>query len=143
MNNDNAINNQKHGISFESAQEAFSDPFHLSIIDHRFYYFKECWISIGQTHGIQVVVVVHLYFDESGDEHIRIISTRADEYDFSSGIRGRFFQPHKMAATIRLDNDIVMYFKKISSETKQGYQTLMNNALRTYVSTHEGGIRSR
>ncbi len=61
----------------------------------------------------------------------------AEEYDFSKGIRGRFFQPHKVATTIRLDNDILLYFKKMSSETKQGYQTLMNNALRTYISHHE------
>lgn len=54
-----------------------------------------------------------------------------------------FFQLHKIAATIRLDNDVVMYFKKMSSETKQGYQTLMNNALRTYINTHEGGISSK
>jgi len=57
----------------------------------------------------------------------------AEEYDFSGGVRGRFFQPHKVATTIRLDNDVVLYFKKMSSETKQGYQTLMNNALRTYI----------
>lgn len=67
----------------------------------------------------------------------------SDEYDFSTGLRGRFFQSHKIATTIRIDNDVVMYFKKMSSETKQGYQTLMNNALRAYINTHEDNTASR
>jgi len=67
----------------------------------------------------------------------------ADEYDFSLGIRGRFFQPHKIATTIRIDNDVVIYFKKMSSETKQGYQTLMNNALRAYITSLGGTASSR
>jgi uncharacterized protein (DUF4415 family) len=62
--------------------------------------------------------------------------TMADEYDFSSGTRGRFYKPHKVATTIRLDNDVLLYFKKMSSETKQAYQTLMNNALRAYINHH-------
>jgi len=61
----------------------------------------------------------------------------AEEYDFSEGVRGRFYQPHKVATTIRLDNDVLLYFKKMSSETKQGYQTLMNNALRSFINHHE------
>ena len=72
----NTSNKEKHGISFESAQEVFDDPFHLSVIDHRYDYCEERWISIGQTVAVQVVVVAHLYFDEEGEEHIRIISAR-------------------------------------------------------------------
>jgi uncharacterized protein (DUF4415 family) len=56
-----------------------------------------------------------------------------DEYDFSQGIRGRFYRPKKVSTTIRLDNDIVLYFKKIASERKVAYQTLMNEALRAFV----------
>jgi len=53
-----------------------------------------------------------------------------DEYDFSGGIRGRFYEPKKIPVTLRLDNDIVLYFKKLSSEQKVPYQTLINNILR-------------
>jgi len=53
-----------------------------------------------------------------------------DEYDFSGGIRGRFYKPKKIPVTLRLDNDIVLYFKKLSSEQKVPYQTLINNILR-------------
>ena len=58
------------------------------------------------------------------------------EYDFSDGIRGRFYTPKKRSTTIRLDDDIILYFKKISSEKKVGYQTLLNSALREYINHH-------
>jgi len=59
-----------------------------------------------------------------------------DEYDFSNGIRGRFYQPKKVSTSLRLDNDIILYFKKKASEEKIGYQTLMNMALRDFIGQH-------
>ncbi len=53
-----------------------------------------------------------------------------DEYDFSDGIRGRFYKPTKIPVSLRLDNDIVLYFKKLASEQKVPYQTLINSLLR-------------
>ena len=38
------------------------------------------------------------------------------EYDFRGGIRGRFYSPHKRSTTIRLDDDIILYFKKMAGE---------------------------
>jgi len=58
------------------------------------------------------------------------------EYDFSGGIRGRFYNPHKKPTTIRLDDDVILYFKKKAGEQKVGYQTLMNSALREYIHNH-------
>ena len=58
------------------------------------------------------------------------------EYDFSKGIRGRFYSPHKRPTTIRLDDDIILYFKKMAGEQKVGYQTLLNSALREYIHNH-------
>ncbi len=60
----------------------------------------------------------------------------AKEYDFSKGIRGRFYKPRKKTTTIRLDDDIILYFKKLASEQKIGYQTLLNAALRNYIHRH-------
>lgn len=60
----------------------------------------------------------------------------AGEYDFSHGIRGRFYQPKKRSTTIRLDDDVILYFRKRASEQKIGYQTLVNAALREYISHH-------
>jgi len=56
-----------------------------------------------------------------------------DNYDFSSGVRGRFYQPKKVSTTIRLDNDILLFLKKKASEDHVGYQTLINSLLRDYV----------
>ena len=53
-----------------------------------------------------------------------------DDYDFSGGIRGRFYEPKKIPVSLRLDNDIVLYFKKLASEQKVPYQTLINTILR-------------
>ena len=58
------------------------------------------------------------------------------EYDFSKGIRGRFYKPHKVATTIRIDNDVIIFFKKLASQEKTGYQTLLNSALREYIHQH-------
>ncbi len=59
-----------------------------------------------------------------------------DEYDFKHGIRGRFYRPEKRSITIRLDDDLLLYFKKKAGERKVGYQTLVNEALREYVNRH-------
>ena len=53
-----------------------------------------------------------------------------EEYDFSGGVRGRFYKPKKIPVSLRLDNDIVLFFKKLASEQKVPYQTLINALLR-------------
>jgi len=58
-----------------------------------------------------------------------------DEYDFSDGIRGRFYEPKKIPVSLRLDNDIVLFFKKLASEKKVPYQTLINALLRKELQT--------
>ena len=39
-----------------------------------------------------------------------------EEYDFSgkAAIRGRFYSPKKKSVTIRLDDDVVLYFRKLA-----------------------------
>ncbi|HPB66032.1 MAG TPA: BrnA antitoxin family protein [Spirochaetales bacterium] len=59
-----------------------------------------------------------------------------EEYDFSNGVRGRFYSPSKVSTSIRLDNDVILFFKKKASEEKIGYQTLLNMALREYINHH-------
>ncbi len=55
------------------------------------------------------------------------------EYDFSEGIRGRFYMPRKVSTSLRLDDDILLFFKKLASEKKMPYQTLINAVLREYA----------
>ena len=69
-------NIRKHGISFDEARQVFNDPLHLSILDERFSYFEERWISVGRTAERRILVVVNLFFNEDGEEVIRIILAR-------------------------------------------------------------------
>ncbi len=59
-----------------------------------------------------------------------------DEYDFSKGRRGPVIppDPNKIRITIRLDADIIDYFKGQVKKVGGGnYQTMINNALSTYL----------
>ncbi len=58
----------------------------------------------------------------------------ADDYDFSHGIRGRFYQSKKVSTTIQIDNDILLFLKKQASERHMEYQLLINTLLRDYMS---------
>jgi uncharacterized DUF497 family protein len=69
-------NQIKHGLSFDEARRVFDDPFQLAVLDHRFSYFEERWITIGRIGDKRLVVVAHLYFNTEGEEVIRIISAR-------------------------------------------------------------------
>ena len=69
-------NLQKHGVSFEEAKDVFEDPFHISKLDHRFDYFEERWIILGRTKKGKILVVANMFFDENGEEIVRIISAR-------------------------------------------------------------------
>ena len=56
--------------------------------------------------------------------------------DFSKGRRGAIVKadPNKIRITIRLDGDIIEYFKKQVHDAGGGnYQTLLNDALRNYM----------
>jgi len=58
--------------------------------------------------------------------------------DFSKGKRGAVVKPdpNKVRITIRLDGDIIDYFKKQVHVAGGGnYQTLINDALRSYIQT--------
>lgn len=72
----NKLNQNKHDISFEEAKEVFNDALHISKLDYRFNYFEERWITLGSTKKHKVLVVANLFFSESGEEIIRILSAR-------------------------------------------------------------------
>jgi len=57
-----------------------------------------------------------------------------ESYDFEGAVRGRFYKPKKIPTTLRLDNDIILYFKKKASEQKVSYQALINAYLRKELS---------
>jgi uncharacterized protein (DUF4415 family) len=58
--------------------------------------------------------------------------------DFSKGKRGAIVRPdpNKVRITIRLDGDIIDHFKRQVHVAGGGnYQTLINDALRSYIET--------
>ncbi len=59
-----------------------------------------------------------------------------EEYDFSRGKRGAIIPtpPGKERITIRLDADILDWFRKQAEDQGGGnYQTMINQALREYI----------
>lgn len=59
-----------------------------------------------------------------------------DEYDFSQGKRGALdpIPAGKTRITIRLDDDIISWFRQQAEQASGGnYQTSINQALRDYI----------
>ena len=73
--NKNRRNRAKHGISFEAASEAFDDPFAITLRD-RIVGSEERWHTLGLVANCIIILVVHSYRDDQGEECIRIISAR-------------------------------------------------------------------
>jgi uncharacterized protein (DUF4415 family) len=60
--------------------------------------------------------------------------------DWSQARRGALYRPVKRLMTIRIDADVIEWFKSHGApDGKAGYQTRMNQALREYIAQHEGG----
>ena len=57
--------------------------------------------------------------------------------DWSGARRGLFYRPVKQQLTLRLDADVVAWFKRHTTGD-EGYQTRINRALREYV---QGQVR--
>jgi len=56
----------------------------------------------------------------------------AEVADWGNAERGRFYRPIKKPVTIRLDADVLAWFKSHSNK----YQTAINKALRDYIASH-------
>ncbi|WP_374944489.1 BrnA antitoxin family protein [Sphingomonas sp.] len=63
------------------------------------------------------------------------LSDMPEVTDFSGWTRGRFYKPVKQQLTLRLDADVVHWFK--THAHGGGYQTRMNQALRDYVEAQQ------
>jgi uncharacterized protein (DUF4415 family) len=57
--------------------------------------------------------------------------------DWSGAKRGLFYRPLKQQLTLRLDADVVAWFKRHTT-SDEGYQTRINRALREYVQGQAG-----
>ena len=59
-----------------------------------------------------------------------------EQTDWSDRQRGLFFLPIKKQLTLRLDADLIHWFKT-HLPTGEGYQSRINRALREYVTQHD------
>jgi len=58
-----------------------------------------------------------------------------DEYDFSKGKRGAILSSKgKTRITIYIDDSVLEEFRSKAEETGTGYQTMINDALKEYLS---------
>lgn len=57
--------------------------------------------------------------------------------DWSNAKRGVLYRPVKQQITLRLDADLIEWFKTHHSQN-EGYQTSINRALREYISQRTG-----
>lgn len=70
-------NLRKHGISFELAASIFHDPLMLSIPDEEHSESEERWLTLGQAHNSNILLVVHTYIEVSTHSaNVRLISAR-------------------------------------------------------------------
>jgi uncharacterized protein len=69
-----AANLAKHGVSFEQAREAFSDPFAIDFVDDREDYGEQRVMLLGMV-GSRLLIVAHT----SRGDKVRIISAREAE----------------------------------------------------------------
>lgn len=63
------------------------------------------------------------------------------DYDFSNGKRGPVIapDPDKVRITIRLDEDVIGWFREqVEAAGGGNYQTLINKALREYIDSRSG-----
>ncbi|EKD51231.1 MAG: hypothetical protein ACD_62C00303G0002 [uncultured bacterium] len=70
----NSINERKHGLNFEEAQEVFEDPFARLIADQDHSLGEDRFVLMGMSHRQNTIVVCHCY--RRRNKVIRIISAR-------------------------------------------------------------------
>lgn len=70
----------------------------------------------------------------SKTEHDIDLSEMPEVRDWSKAERGRFFRPVKRQLTLRLDADLIEWFK---AQGQRGYQSRINEALRRFVEAHK------
>jgi len=56
-----------------------------------------------------------------------------EEYDFSDSVKNPYIKHLRKPVTIRLELDVIEYFKELSQETGIPYQTLINLYLKDCV----------
>src|SRR5271165_4904782 len=102
-----------------------------------------CGAKLGMDSVARILIIVYPWRREGKSGNTRRAMRR--EYDFSKGTRGAVLRvpPKKTRVTIRLDNDILDWFRQQVDDAGGGnYQTLINDALRAFVHRKQEGLEA-
>lgn len=113
----NRSNQEKHGVSFETAQNA------MKTADQRHQDRPELFAPDGYE------------WEDAPSEIAESMKTGTPmPVDFLSPPSELVFRVEKQSTTIRMDADVLAWFKSMG----KGYQTKINAVLRAYKSAHQG-----
>ena len=76
------------------------------------------------------------------DEDIDL-SDIPERSDWSGAVVGKFYRPIKKQVTLRIDADVLAWFKADAGNGDAGYQTVINRVLREHVEAHAKRARGR
>lgn len=85
-----AINIQKHGITFGQASSVFTDPYALNKYDEEHSADEDRWLLLGKSINEVILVVVHTFKDQNDIELVRIISARKATKNESEAYQRRY-----------------------------------------------------
>jgi uncharacterized DUF497 family protein len=140
-----AANLKKHGVDFADAATVWHDEQAITIREDA--EGEERYVTIGMDALGNVLVVVYTVArrpiasdirSQSRAKRARAVreTTMKAQYDFTHGKRGPVLHAPagKTRITIRIDDDLLQWFRKQAHAAGGGsYQTMINAALRKYV----------
>ena len=136
-------NFKKHGIDFADAVGVFEDEHAITIEDNdaegERVFIPSAWISFYETwwSSTHIGALTPLGSFRRVRQQGKRERHMKNEYDFNKGKRGAVAssEPGKTRITIRLDNEVLDWFRdKVNRQGGGNYQTLINLALKEYIS---------
>ena len=134
-----AANLKKHGVSLSEGDGVLNDPLALTVED-KSAEGEQRFVTVGMNvFGSLMLSFMHLAgttceSSPCGRPILESEGTMRKVYDFSKAKRGTVIPTTgKTRITIYLDDAVLKRFKAESKQTGKGYQTLINEALKSWV----------
>jgi uncharacterized protein (DUF4415 family) len=115
------------------------------VIGHVVVFVVHTWPEIDPENGEEVGRIISARKATAQQAEIEVLAALPDNKidtrdmpeirDWSGARRGVFFRPIKKQLTLRLDADVIAWFKR-QTPSGDGYQTSINRALREYMEQH-------
>jgi uncharacterized protein (DUF4415 family) len=93
---------------------------------------KDMTLVIHKSKGLTPKILAELEALAAMPDDTIDLSDMPEVTDFTGWVRGKFYRPVKKQVTVRLDADVLEYFKAKQGGAR-GYQTAINAALRKVV----------